>query len=112
MCPRHFIANSATPKNRYFAFNHRQDYKVETSPEQLLENLKALGLDAYGPAADVDSEAFPYHHTRILTTGYPVVNVTGPESEGSSTAHLSMLNSKNADHWKQVWTYLLTEKTP
>ena len=35
---------SATPKGQFFAFNHHQDPKGCT-PEQLLDNLKALGLD-------------------------------------------------------------------
>ncbi|MDB6064962.1 MAG: hypothetical protein JWR26_1170 [Pedosphaera sp.] len=103
---------SATPKSRFFAFNHRQDYTGDTSPEQLLRNLKALELDAFGSPTDVDNEPFPYHRARILVTAYPVVNVTGSQSEGSLTAHSSMLNPKNADRWKQVWTYLLTETTP
>ncbi len=103
---------SATPKGRFFAFNHTQDYTGSTSPEQLFRNLKALKLDAFGPPSDVDVEAFPYHHARILKTAYPVVNITGPQSEGSLTAHASMLNTKNAERWKQVWTYLLTETTP
>jgi hypothetical protein len=103
---------SATPKDRFFAFNHRQDYIVGTTPEQQLENLKALKLDDFGSPADVDKEAFPYHHSRILTTGFPEVKVTGPQSEGSFTAHLSMLNPKNAERWKPVWTYMLTEPAP
>lgn len=103
---------SATPKGRFFAFNHRQDYTGDTSPEQLLKNLKALGLDAFGPPVDVDTETFPYRHARILMTAYPAVSVTGSQSEGSLTAHFSMLNPKNAERWKQVWTYLLTEQTP
>jgi hypothetical protein len=108
----YYKEESATPKGCFFAFNHRQDYTGGTSPEQLLNNLKALELDAFGSPADVDNEAFPYHHAKILMTSYPVVNVRGPQSEGSLTAHFSMLNSKNADRWKQVWTYLLTETTP
>jgi hypothetical protein len=103
---------SATPKGRFFAFNHQQDYAGGTSPEQLLKNLKALELDAFGAPASVDAEDFPYHHTRILMTAYPAVNVSGPQSEGSLTAHFSMLNPKNADRWKQVWTYMLTETAP
>lgn len=101
---------SATSKDRFFAFNHRQDPKGCT-PEQLLRNLNALGLDAFGPPAEVDTEAFPYHNARILYTGYPVVTVTGGESEGAKTAHGAAINTKNAEHWKQVWTYMLTEKT-
>jgi hypothetical protein len=101
---------SATPKDRFFAFNHRQDYTGDTSPDQLLKNLKALGLDAFGSPVDVDKEPFPYHHARILITEYPAVTVTGSQSEGSLTAHFSMLSPKNADRWKDVWNYLLTEK--
>jgi hypothetical protein len=99
---------SATPKDRFFTFNHRQDWTGETSFKQLLENLKALGLDVLGPPADVDTAAFPYDHSRILITGYPVVKVTGPQSEGSLIAHGSMLDYKNAGRWKQAWTYMLT----
>jgi len=101
---------SATPKNRIFAFNHHQDPKGCT-PEQLLNNLEALKLDAFGAPAEVDSESFPYHHARILYTGYPAVTVTSVESPGAKTAHGAAINTINADRWKQVWTYLLTEKT-
>lgn len=41
---------SATPKGRFFAFNHHQD-NYGCSPEHLLRNLKALKLDAFGPPA-------------------------------------------------------------
>ena len=102
---------SATPKGRFFAFNHHQDPKGCT-PEQLLENLNALGLGAFGLPAEVDSEPFPYHHARILYTSYPVVTITGEDSEGAKIAHGTAINTKNADRWKQVWTYMLTEKTP
>ena len=103
---------SATPKNCFFAFNHRQDWAGGTSPPQLLQNLQALELDAYGSPADVDAEVSPYHHSRILITGYPVVTLSGPQSEGSLTAHFSMLSPQNAERWKPVWTYLLTEPAP
>jgi hypothetical protein len=102
---------SATPKGRFFAFNHHQDPKGCT-PEQLLKNLKALELDAFGSPAEVDTEVFPYHHSRILYTSYPVVTITGDDSEGAKTAHGTAINTKNAERWKQVWTYMLTEVTP
>lgn len=102
---------SATPKGLFFAFNHHQDPKGCT-PEQLLANLKALALDAFGPAAEVDSESFPYRHARIIYTGYPAVTITGVESEGAKTAHGSAIATKNAERWKQVWTYMLTEPLP
>src|SRR5260370_22034633 len=65
---------SATSKGRLFAFNHHPDPKGCT-PEQMLKNLKSLGLDAYRHAAEVDTEALPYHHARILYTSYPVLTV-------------------------------------
>ncbi len=102
---------SATPKDRFFAFNHHEDPKGCT-PKELLKNLKALELDAFGAPAEADSESVPYHHARILYTGFPVVTVTGEESDGAKTAHGSAINTKNADRWKQVWTYMLTETTP
>jgi hypothetical protein len=102
---------SATPKGLFFAFNHHQDPKGCT-PEQLLTNLKALALDKFGPPAEVDTEPFPYNHARILYTRYPTVTVTGVESEGAKAAHGSAINTRNADRWKQVWTYMLTEQFP
>jgi dienelactone hydrolase len=99
---------SATPKDRFFAFNHRQDPKGCT-PEQLLSNLQALGLDAFGRPVEVDTEPFPYREARILYTRYPEVTVTGVESEGAKIAHGSAILTKYADRWKQVWTYLLTQ---
>jgi hypothetical protein len=99
---------SATPKDRFFAFNHRQDPKGCT-PEQLFGNLQALGLDAFGPPVEVDTEPFPYREARILYTRYPEVTVTGVESEGAKIAHGSAIITKHADRWKQVWTYLLTQ---
>ncbi|WP_395747608.1 BPSS1187 family protein [Prosthecobacter sp.] len=99
---------SATPKDRFFAFNHHQDPKGCT-PEQLLINLKALGLAASVPPAEVDSEALPFHHARILYTSYPAVTITGVDSEGARTAHGSAILTKHAERWKQVWTYMLTE---
>ena len=99
---------SATPKNRFFAFNHLQD-PMGCTPEQLRENLKALELDAFGPPANVDHESMPYHHSRILFTGYPEVTVTGEESEGALAAHTSVISGKYSDGRKQVWTYMLTE---
>lgn len=101
---------SETPKSRFFAFNHHQDPKGCT-PDELLRNLKALGLDAFGPLAEVDSESFPYHHARILYTSHPIVVVSGVTSEAATIAHGSAINTKNAEHWRQVWTYMLTEKT-
>jgi dienelactone hydrolase len=106
-----YAEKSATPKERFFAFNHHQDPKGCT-PAQLLRNLKALGLGAFGPPAEVDSEPFPYHQARILYTAFPEVTVTGVDSEGAKTAHGSAIMTKHAQCWRQVWTYMLTQGAP
>jgi len=103
--------DSATPKACFFTFNHRQDIKGCT-PEQLQRNMVALKLGAFGAAVDAATEAFPYQHTRILTSSYPTVTVDGEESDGAKTAHTSVIASKNAARWKRVWTYMLTENVP
>jgi len=97
---------SATPKACFFAFNHDQDGMGNCTPAMQTANLSALGLDQFGPPADVDQESPPYHHTRILTTDYPGGTVD------SLTAHGSVITSKNGDHFKDVWTYMLTEPVP
>lgn len=106
-----YAKTSATPKDRFFAFNHRQD-PIGCTPQQLMANLTALGLDAHGPPADVDVEVHPYRHARILYTSYPQVLVEGVDSEGAKSAHGSAINTRNADRWKAVWTYMLTERLP
>lgn len=94
---------SATPKDRFFAFNHDQDGMGNCTPEEQTENLRALGLEKFGGPADVDAEKPPYHHTRILTTDYP-----GGKLQ-SVDAHETFLNPKNADVFRIVWDYMLTE---
>lgn len=94
---------SATPKNRFFAFNHDQDGMGNCTPEEQIQNLRAFGLDKFGAAANVDTEKPPYHNTRILTTDYP-----GGKLE-SVDAHETFLNNKNADVFRIVWDYVLTE---
>ncbi len=98
---------SATPKNRFFVFNHRLD-PVGCSPDQLTENLHALGLDAFGKPVDAADQKAPFPKTRIFTTSYPPVNVAGPNSEGAKQAHTSVIANTNAERWADVWTYMLT----
>lgn len=93
---------SATPRDRFFAFNHQQDHQA-CSPEQQLENLRALKLDAFGPPIDVDHATPPYAHTRVLTTNYPGTKLKSQE------AHTSVMSPRNAAVFRNVWTYLLTE---
>lgn len=96
---------SATPKACFFSFTHEQDHQG-CSPEQQLENLHALKLDAFGEPANVDAEPPPYHHARILRTNYP-----GKKLE-SKEAHTSVMNPKNETVFGKVWAYMLTEGVP
>lgn len=100
---------SATPKARFFTFNHVQDPQACT-PAELLENVFALGLDAFGKPVDVAMASFPFDHTRILLTSFP--HLSGSVEAGSKAAlaaHGSVISDANAARWKQVWTYMLTE---
>jgi hypothetical protein len=95
-----YLEPSATPKTRFFAFNHQQDRMGNCSPAQQMANLRALGLDRFGAPADVDSEKPPYRHARILTTNHPGGRLTPQQ------AHTSVISN---DVFKQVWSYMLTE---
>ena len=98
-------AESATPKDRFFAFNHQQDHQA-CSPAQQLANLRALKLDAFGPPVDVDRETPPYRHSHILMTNYPGTKLTSKE------AHTTGIAPRNEAVFGKVWAYLLTEKAP
>ncbi len=100
-----YYEEPATPKACFFSFTHQQDHQG-CSPEQQLENLQALKLDAFGAPADVDSELPPYRHARILRTNYP-----GKKLE-SKEAHTSVISSKNEAVFGKVWAYMLTENAP
>lgn len=95
-------AESATPKDRIFTFNHQQDHQGCT-PEEQWANLQALGLDAYGPLVNVDETPSPFKRSRMLTTNFP-----GGKLE-SSPAHTSVSANAMAEKFQPVWTYMLTE---
>jgi hypothetical protein len=97
------FAESATPKSRFFTFNHKQD-RQGCGPEQQLENLRAMKLDLIGPPVNVDETPDPYRHSRILTTNYP-----GKTLE-STEAHTSVMDPRLASVFLKVWTYMLTDK--
>ena len=101
----------ATPKQRFFAFNHYQDPKG-CSPEQLLENLKALGLLQLGAPVDAAKDQPPYRHTRILMSSYPAVAMSRLDPESANAAHSSVIANRNADRWRSAWSYMLTENVP
>lgn len=96
------LGESATPKDRFFTFNHQQDYQGCT-PEQQWQTLKDFGLAKFAPVVSVDEKKPPYDHSRCLTTNHP-----GGKLE-SSPAHTSVIANQNAALFKPVWLYMLTE---
>jgi len=102
--------NSATPRNRFFAFDHVQD-PMGCTPAELWANLQAFEGEAFGQPAQVDSEEYPYRHQHVLYTAYPVVTITSGDSAGARMAHGSAIMDSNAERWQQEWTYLLTVPT-
>ena len=95
------VGESATPKERFFTFNHQQDYQGCT-PEQQWATLDAFGLTKFAPLVSVDEKRAPFDHSRCLTTDYP-----GGKLE-SGPAHTSVIANKNADLFRPVWLYMLT----
>lgn len=95
-----YLKESATPKERFYAFNHEQDRQGST-PAQTLENLRALKLDAFGPPVLVETSQPPYSKSHILMTNYPGTKVD------SLTAHGTMLSPKNKALFEPVWRYML-----
>jgi hypothetical protein len=98
-------SDPATPRARFFAFNHLQDHQACT-PEEQLKNLRALKLDLLGAPVNVDAEPPPYRHSHILMTDYPGTRLT------SKVAHTTGINPRNEAVFGKVWTYLLTENAP
>ncbi|MGV3663305.1 MAG: BPSS1187 family protein [Prosthecobacter sp.] len=95
-----YLKESATPKERFYAFNHEQDRQGST-PAQLLENLRALKLDAFGPPVLVENSKPPYAKSHILMTNHPGTKVD------SLTAHATMLSPKNKALFEPAWRYML-----
>jgi len=104
--PAKWYGSSVTPLSRYFAFNNYQD-KQGCDYDQLLQNIKKLGMDQVGGIADVDKETAPFHRAHVLFTNWPGKPVD------SKTAHGSMLNAKvkGAPHFRLVWRYMLNAPT-
>lgn len=100
--------NSATPKNRFFVFNHWQD-PIGCTQTQLLRNFRVLNLHMFGGPVDPSLAQHPYQHTRILITRYPLVSVTDQNVAAAKLAHTSVISDKYAEQWTNVWKYMLIE---
>lgn len=97
-----YLKESATPKNRFFTFNHEQD-RQGCTPAQQIENVRALKLDPFGPPVKVEDSKPPFNQSRILMTNHPGTQVD------SLTAHGTMISGRNRELFGDVWRYMLLE---
>lgn len=91
----------ATPITRFFCFNHSGDNGHGCSYEEQVENYKALGLHPRFAIIDVENQAPPYGHTRLLTAHTPA---DIPKHNHGMVAGNTM--------FMPAWNYLLTEPCP
>jgi hypothetical protein len=97
-----------TPLKNYFAFNHIQD-KQGCDYDQQLENLKTLGLFAFGEPVDVDKSTPPFKNSRILITDYPGKPLSSVEAHTSLMSDgRTPLDKDGVPYFRPVWIYLLT----
>jgi hypothetical protein len=106
--PAKWYESSVTPLGRYFAFNNYQD-KQGCDYDQLLQNIKKLGVDR-GGIADVDKEGFPFHHAHALFTNWPGTPTDSKTAHGSMVSD-SNLNGKGIPTFRPVWRYMLNTPT-
>ena len=97
---------SATPKNRFFGFSHVLDEGWQN--DHYCRSWELLGLNQYGPIANVDQSSPPYGNTRRLITTADVKN-------DSRRAHGSVVPGGSAAKdasgkflHEPVWRYLFT----
>lgn len=95
-----YSKESATPKALFYAFNHEQD-RQGCTPAQLLENLRALKLDAFGPPVLVENSQPPYAKSHMLMTNHPGTKVD------SLTAHGTPLSPRNKAMFEPAWRQML-----
>ncbi len=102
----------ATPADRIYTFNHKQDAQAADYPQQL-EVLKTMGLYQFGGPVDVDDAKPPYKNTRILVTNYPGTKLTSMRAHASVVADMVTPKTKDGDDlFKPVWHYMLTNPSP
>lgn len=93
------LGPSATPKDRFFSFNHTQDQQGAT-PDQQWQILRAF--DPAAKIVSIDSRQPLDPRARHLSTDHP-----GTPLE-STAAHTSVIADRNAQRLRPVWLHLLT----
>lgn len=106
--PAAWYGQSATPVDRFFTFNHVQD-RQGCSFDDLLKNVRKMGLHKLGEPVDIDKAKPPFNGSRILTTNYPVPNIN------SVRAHVSVISDNLTPRdragnlvFLPVWEYMFT----
>lgn len=97
------LGPSATPKDRFFSFNHAQDHQGAT-PDQQWRILRAF--DPAAKIVSIDTATPPDPQARHLSTNHPGTPLT------SSEAHTSVIADRNAERLRPVWQHLLTAPLP
>jgi hypothetical protein len=98
--------DSATPRNRYFAFSHVLD--GGWTGDHYCRSWELLGLHAFGPIVNVDKTAPPYGSTRRLITD---ADVKGDDKRAHSSVVPGKASPTGADGkllHEDVWRYLFT----
>ncbi len=90
---------SATPKDRFFSFNHAQDHQGAT-PDQQWQILRAF--DPAAKIVSIDTLQPLDAKARHLSTNQPGTTLESTE------AHTSVIADRNAERLRPVWLHLLT----
>jgi len=99
---------SATPKDRFFAFTHTLDMGWEK--DHYPRSWKMLGLDEFGPYADVDKQAYPFGKSHQLITSADVGGNADRAHSGSVPGSAAIKDASGKYAHEQVWKYLFEAK--
>jgi hypothetical protein len=98
----------ATPADRFYAFNHKQD-RQGCGYEQQIEVLKVMGLEEFGGPVDVDTVGPPFNNGRMLFTNYPGTELTSMQAHSSVIGDRATPKTESGEPlFKPVWHYMLT----
>lgn len=99
---------NATPEERFYGFSHQRDDAVNFAILST-QVWPAYGMNAFGPAVNVESASPPYGNTHSLTSNLdtPTDNYHGSVAVDRNLA----LQPDGTPVYKPVWEYLLSNTT-
>ena len=98
--------DSATPPERFFGFTHTQD--AGWPGHHYCRSWLMLGLNHFGPIANVDDTRPPYGNTRRLVSSADVGNNAGRAHSASTPGGASPKDKDGIYLYEDVWKYLYT----